>query len=49
MARKFIVLEKKREVTLQLATEGHFIQSEVSFNTRTPSELAVQAVEQDHS
>jgi CRP-like cAMP-binding protein len=46
MARKFIVLEKKREVTLQLATEGHFIQSEVSFNTRTPSELALQAVEQ---
>ncbi|WP_164735438.1 Crp/Fnr family transcriptional regulator [Pseudoflavitalea rhizosphaerae] len=46
MARKYISLPKKREVTLQLATEGHFIQSEVSFNTRRPSELSVQAVEQ---
>lgn len=46
MARKYIVLGKNREVTLQLATEGHFIQSEISFNTRTPSDLCLQAVEQ---
>jgi CRP-like cAMP-binding protein len=46
MVRKFVVLGKNREVTLQLATEGHFIQSEISFNTRTPSELCLQAVEQ---
>ena len=46
MARKYLSLPKKREVTLQLATEGHFIHSEMSFNTRRPSELSVQAVEQ---
>lgn len=46
MARKYIVLPKKREITLQLATEGHFIHSETSFNTRMPSELNLQAVEQ---
>jgi signal-transduction protein with cAMP-binding, CBS, and nucleotidyltransferase domain len=47
MARKYIVQgDKKREITLQLATEGHFIHSEISFSTRMPSELCVQAVEQ---
>jgi CRP-like cAMP-binding protein len=46
MVRKYISLGGSREVTLQLATEGHFIHSEMSFNTRTPSELCLQAVEQ---
>lgn len=44
MVRKYIVLSKK-EVTLQLATEGHLVHSEISFNTRTPSEVWLQAVE----
>lgn len=46
MVRKYISLGGSREVTLQLATEGHFIHSEMSFNTRSPSELCLQAVEQ---
>lgn len=46
MVRKYISLGGSREVTLQLATEGHFIHSEMSFNTRKPSELCLQAVEQ---
>lgn len=46
IVRKYIALPKNREVTLQLATEGHFIQSERSFHSRAPSELSIQAVEQ---
>lgn len=46
MVRKYTSLGGNREVTLQLATEGHFIHSEMSFNTRMPSELCLQAVEQ---
>lgn len=35
----------KGEVTLQLATEGHFIQSEVSFHRRKPSEVILETLE----
>jgi CRP-like cAMP-binding protein len=35
----------KGEVTLQLATEGHFIQSEVSFHRREPSEVILETLE----
>lgn len=44
LVRKFIVVDKK-EITLQLATEGHLVQSEVSFLTRTISELTVESIE----
>ena len=44
LVRKYTVVNKK-ETTLQLATEGHVIQSEYSFHRRVPSDLAVQAIE----
>lgn len=44
LVRKYIVVDKK-EITLQLATEGHLVQSEVSFLTRTISELTVESIE----
>jgi CRP-like cAMP-binding protein len=44
LVRKYITVSKK-EITLQLATEGHLVQSEVSFLTRTPSEMIVEAIE----
>jgi CRP-like cAMP-binding protein len=36
---------KKNEPILQLATEGHLISSEVSFLTRTPSQVYIEALE----
>ena len=33
------------EVTLQLATEGHIIQSEISFHRREPSDVVIQTLE----
>ncbi len=45
MVRKYIPLKNNRQVTLQLATEGHFIQSDISFNVRSPSEVVMEAVE----
>lgn len=44
LARKY-VLSEKGEVTLQLATEGHFIQSEISFHRRLPSDVIVETIE----
>lgn len=44
MLRKYILAGKK-ETTLQLATEGHLIQSETSFHTRQPSEVIIEAIE----
>ena len=44
MVRKYIVAGKK-ETTLQLATEGHMIQSETSFQTRQPSEVIIESIE----
>jgi|SRR5215831_16809152 len=44
MIRKF-VNTKKGEVTLQLATEGHLVQSEISFHTRHASEVALDTME----
>lgn len=44
MVRKYI-LTKKGEATLQLATEGHFVQSEISFHTRQPSDLILETLE----
>jgi CRP-like cAMP-binding protein len=36
---------KKNDIILQLATEGHVVHSELSFLTRTPSPVVVQALE----
>lgn len=44
MVRKYFKT-KKGEATLQLATEGHIVQSEVSFHTRRPSDLILETVE----
>jgi CRP-like cAMP-binding protein len=45
LVRKFVPQSKKGEVTLQLATEGHFIQSEISFHHRVPSEVMIETLE----
>lgn len=44
LARKFILAGKK-EVTQQLAMEGHIIYSEISFVTRSPSPVIIEAIE----
>ena len=44
LVRKYIRV-KKDEVILQLATEGHIIHSEISFLTRTPSMVVLEALE----
>jgi CRP-like cAMP-binding protein len=44
LVRKY-TLAGKKEVTLQLATEGHAIHSEVSFNRRAPSDVIVETIE----
>lgn len=44
LARKYVVAGKN-EKTLQIATEGHIIQSEISFHTRMPSVVIVEALE----
>lgn len=44
LIRKFVSVGKS-EKTLQLATEGHIIQSELSFYTRVPSTLVIETVE----
>ncbi|MBC6493061.1 Crp/Fnr family transcriptional regulator [Flavihumibacter stibioxidans] len=44
VARKYILAGKK-EITLQLSTENHFIHSELSFHTGKPSECIVEAIE----
>ena len=45
LVRKYVPSLIRGEVTLQLATEGHFIQSEISFHHRVPSEVIVQTLE----
>jgi CRP-like cAMP-binding protein len=42
--RKYIVSGKK-EVTLQLSTEGHFIHAELSFFTRQPADCFIETIE----
>lgn len=42
--RKYIVAGKK-EFTLQLSTEGHFIHAELSFFTQKPSDCFIVAIE----
>jgi CRP-like cAMP-binding protein len=44
MIRKYI-LSRRGEATLQLATEGHIVQSEISFHTRRPSDVILETLE----
>lgn len=44
MVRKSI-RTKGNDLTLQLATEGHLIHSEISFHQRIPSEMIIETVE----
>jgi len=44
LVRKYLPV-KKNEVILQLATEGHVVQSEISYLTRTPSMVVLETLE----
>jgi CRP-like cAMP-binding protein len=44
LVRKYVD-SPKGEVTLQLATEGHIVQSEISFHKRVPSDVVLQTLE----
>ncbi len=44
LARKYLMV-KKKEVTIQLSTEGHMIHSEISFNLQKPSDCIIEAIE----
>lgn len=44
LARKYFSVGKK-EITLQLAIEGHFIHSEISFIQRCPSDMIIETLE----
>jgi CRP-like cAMP-binding protein len=44
LVRKYLPV-KKGEVTLQLATEGHVVQSEISYLTKTPSMVILETLE----
>ncbi|MBC7903265.1 MAG: cyclic nucleotide-binding domain-containing protein [Gemmatimonadaceae bacterium] len=44
LVRKYL-LENKKEVTLQLSTEGHMIHAEISFNLQVPSDCTVETIE----
>lgn len=44
LIRKYLPV-RKDEVILQLATEGHVVQSEISFLTRTPSTVILETLE----
>ena len=44
LVRKYIPV-RNREVTIQLATEGHLIQSEISFHQRIASEVVIETIE----
>jgi len=44
LARKYLPV-KKGDITLQLATEGHIVHSELSFHTQAPSGPAIETIE----
>jgi CRP-like cAMP-binding protein len=44
LVRKYLPV-KKNEVILQLATEGHVVQSEISYLTKTPSMVVLETLE----
>lgn len=45
LVRKYVPQSRKGEVTLQLATEGHIIQSEISFHRQIPSDVVIETLE----
>ena len=44
LVRKYVITVKN-EVTIQLATEGHIVQSEISFHKRIPSDVILETIE----
>ena len=44
LARKYLPV-RNREITIQLASEGHMIHSELSFHYRVPSRAVVETIE----
>ncbi|MDR3716575.1 MAG: Crp/Fnr family transcriptional regulator [Puia sp.] len=44
LVRKYLEV-RKQEIIFQLAEEGHPIYSEISFHSRTPSELTIETIE----
>jgi len=44
LARKYLPV-RNREITIQLATEGHIIHSDLSFHYRTPSSCVIETIE----
>jgi CRP-like cAMP-binding protein len=44
LVRKFVQM-KSKEITLQLATEGHIVHSELSFHTQSPSGPVLETIE----
>jgi signal-transduction protein with cAMP-binding, CBS, and nucleotidyltransferase domain len=44
LARKYLPL-RNREITIQLASEGHMIHSELSFHYRVPSRSVIETIE----
>lgn len=44
LVRKYLPL-KNREITIQLASEGHIVHSELSFHNRIPSGAVVETIE----
>ena len=44
LVRKYLPV-KKEEITMQLATEGHIVHSELSFYNRSPSATVVETIE----
>lgn len=44
LVRKYLPL-KNREITVQLASEGHIVHSDLSFHFRTPSSSVIETIE----
>jgi CRP-like cAMP-binding protein len=44
LARKYLMV-KKKEITIQLATEGHMMYSEISFNLQQPTDCIIETIE----
>jgi CRP-like cAMP-binding protein len=44
LVRKYMIV-KRKEVTMQLSTEGHMIHSEISFNRQQPSDCIIETIE----
>jgi len=45
LTRKYLPVKKNGDITIQLATEGHIVHSELSFHTQAPSGPAIETIE----